>query len=114
MTNDPGRRGKEGPEGRIKKEPNAQVLCRNNLDFCPDDRQTPARREARNHRSEDAKMLGPLPRGPQCTGRASLAKILSPRIGTPTSLVYGGGHGKGRKKAPGPQNNTPGQGTFFS
>ena len=32
--------------------------------------QTPARREARNHRSEDAEMLGPLPRGPQRTGRA--------------------------------------------
>ena len=38
--------------------------------FFSDDRQTPARREARNHRSEDAKMLGPLPRGPQNTGRA--------------------------------------------
>jgi hypothetical protein len=67
---DPGRRGKEGPKGGIKKEPNAQVLCRKNLDFFPDDRQTPARREARNHRSEDAEMLGPLPRGPQRTGRA--------------------------------------------
>ena len=38
--------------------------------FFPDDRQTPARREARNHRSEDAKMLGPPPCGPQRTGRA--------------------------------------------
>ena len=67
---DPGRRGKEGSKGGIKKEPNAQVLCRKNLDFFPDDRQTPARREARNHRSEDAKMLGPPPCGPQRTGRA--------------------------------------------
>ena len=66
----PGRRGKEGSKGGIKKEPNAQVLCRKNLDFFPDDRQTPARREARNHRSEDAKMLGPPPCGPQRTGRA--------------------------------------------
>ena len=54
----------------VRKEPNAQVLCRKNLDFFPDDRQTPARREARNHRSEDAKMLGPPPCGPQRTGRA--------------------------------------------
>ena len=59
---DPGRRGKEGSKGGIKKEPNAQVICRKNLDFFPDGRQTPARREARNHRSEDAEMLGgPLP-----------------------------------------------------
>ena len=67
---DPGRRGKEGSKGRIKKEPNVQVLCRKNLDFFSDDWQTPARREARNHRSEDAKILGPPPSGPQCTGRA--------------------------------------------
>ena len=67
---DPGRPGKEGPKGGIKKEPNAQALCRKNLDFFPDDRQTPARREARNHRGEDAEMLGPLPSGPQHTGRA--------------------------------------------
>ena len=67
---DPGRRGKEGSKGGIKKEPNAQALCRKNLDFFPDDRQTPARREARNHRGEDAEMLGPLPSGPQRTGRA--------------------------------------------
>jgi len=39
--------------------------------------------------------------------RANLAKFLSLRIGTPTSLVYGGWHGKGRKKAPGPQNTMP-------
>ena len=38
--------------------------------FFSDDQQTPARREARNHRSEDAEILGPLPRGPQRTGRA--------------------------------------------
>ena len=38
--------------------------------FLSDDQQTPARREARNHRSEDAEILGPLPRGPQRTGRA--------------------------------------------
>ena len=38
--------------------------------FFSDDRQTPARREARNHRSEDARMLGPPPCGPQRTGRA--------------------------------------------
>jgi hypothetical protein len=67
---DPGWNGKEGTKARIKKEPNAQVLCRKNLDFFPDNRQTPARREARNHRSEDAKMLGPPPCGPQRTGRA--------------------------------------------
>ena len=36
----------------------------------PDDRQTPARREARNHRGEDAEMLGPPPSGSQRTGRA--------------------------------------------
>jgi hypothetical protein len=35
---DPGRRGKEGLKGGIKKEPNAQALCRKNLDFFPDDR----------------------------------------------------------------------------
>ena len=67
---DPARCGKGGPKGGIKEEPNAQALCRKNLDFFPDDRQTPARREARNHRSEDAKMLGPPPCGPQRTGRA--------------------------------------------
>ena len=67
---DPARCGKGGSKGGIKEEPNAQALCRKNLDFFPDDRQTPARREARNHRSEDAEMLGPLPRGPQRTGRA--------------------------------------------
>ena len=67
---DPARCGKEGSKGGIKEEPNAQALCQKNLDFFPDDRQTPARREARNHRSEDAEMLGPLPRGPQRTGRA--------------------------------------------
>ena len=67
---DPGRPGKEGPKGGIKKEPNAQALCRKNLDFFPDDRQTPARREARNHRDEDTEMLGPLPSGPHRTGRA--------------------------------------------
>ena len=38
--------------------------------FSPGDWQTPARREARKHRSEDAKMLGPPPCGPQRTGRA--------------------------------------------
>ena len=69
-STDPRRRGKEGPKGRIKKEPNSQALCRKNLDFFLDDRQTPARREARNHRSEDAKMLGPPPCGPRRTGRA--------------------------------------------
>ena len=67
---DPGWNGKEGTKARIKKEPNAQVLCRKSLDFFPDNRQTPARREARNHRGEDAEMLGPLPCGPQRTGRA--------------------------------------------
>ena len=67
---DPRRSGKEGPKGRIKKEPNSQALCRKTLDFFLDDRQTPARREARNHRSEDAKMPGPPPCGPQRTGRA--------------------------------------------
>ena len=67
---DPARCGKGGSKGGIKEEPNAQALCRKNLDFFPDGRQTPARREARNHRSEDAEMLGPLPRGPQRTGRA--------------------------------------------
>ena len=67
---DPARCGKGGSKGGIKEEPNVQALCRKNLDFFPDDRQTPARREARNHRSEDAEILGPLPRGPQRTGRA--------------------------------------------
>ena len=41
------------------------------------------------------------------SSRANLAKVLSLRIGTPTSRVYGGWHGKGRKKAPGPQNTMP-------
>ena len=67
---DPGRRNQEGSKGGIKKEPNAQVLCRKKPRFFSDDRQTPARREARNHRSEDAKMLGPPPCGHQRTGRA--------------------------------------------
>ena len=38
--------------------------------------------------------------------RANLAKILSPRIGTPTSRVYGGWHGKGRKKNRGPKHHS--------
>ena len=67
---DPGWNGKEGTKARIKKEPNAQVLRRKTSILPPDDRQTPARRKARNHRSEDAGMLGPLPSGPQRTGRA--------------------------------------------
>ena len=67
---DPGRRGKEGSKGGVKKEPNAQAPCRKTSIFFPDDRQTPARREARNHRGEDAEMLGPLPSGFQRTGRA--------------------------------------------
>ena len=37
-------------------------------------------------------------------GRANLAKILSCRIDPPTSLVYGGWHGKGRKKETEPRN----------
>ena len=36
--------------------------------------------------------------------RANLAKILSCRIDPPTSLVYGGWHGKGRKKETEPRN----------
>ena len=35
---------------------------------------------------------------------ANLAKILSCRIDPPTSLVYGGWHGKGRKKETKPRN----------
>ena len=66
---DPGRRGNEGSNGGIKKEPNAQAYVENPRLFLGD-RQTPARREARNHRSEDAEVLGPLPSGPQRTGRA--------------------------------------------
>ena len=66
---DPGRRGKEGPKGGIKKNQTRRCYAEKPSIF-PDDRQTPARREARNHRSEDAKMLGPPPCGPQRTGRA--------------------------------------------
>ena len=36
--------------------------------------------------------------------RANLAKISSCRIDPPTSLVYGGWHGKGRKKETEPRN----------
>ena len=36
-------------------------------------------------------------KGMMHNGRANLAKILSCRIDFPTSLVYGGWHGKGRK-----------------
>ena len=70
IPTDPGRCGKEGSKGGIKNELNAQAPCRKTLISPPDDRQTPARCEARNHRGEDAKMLGPLPSGPQHTGRA--------------------------------------------
>ena len=38
--------------------------------------------------------------------RANLAKILSCRIDPPTSLVYGGWHGKGRKKETEPRNTS--------
>ena len=64
---------KKGSKGGIKKEPNAQVLCRKNLDFFPDDRQTPSRREARNHRSEDAKMLDVRPAALRTSAHAGRA-----------------------------------------
>ena len=54
----------------LKKNQTRRRYVEKHVDFFPGDRQTPARREARNHRSEDAEMLGPLPRGPQRTGRA--------------------------------------------
>ena len=66
---DPGRRGKEGSKGRIKKK-RACAMPKKPRFFPDDRRQTPAMREARNHRSEDAKMLGPPPCGLQRTGRA--------------------------------------------
>ena len=51
------------------------------LDFFPDERQTPARREARNHRSEDAGMLGP----PPCADLSARAVLTSGmRAGTRT------------------------------
>ena len=54
----------------LKKNQTHRCYAEKTSIFFPDDRQTPARREARNHRSEDAKMLGPPPCGPQRTGRA--------------------------------------------
>ena len=57
-------------KGGIERRGHPVSKSQKNLDFFSDDQQTPARREARNHRSEDAEILGPLPRGPQRTGRA--------------------------------------------
>jgi hypothetical protein len=45
----------------LKKNQTHRCYAEKTSIFFPDDRQTPARREARNHRSEDAKMLGPPP-----------------------------------------------------
>ena len=61
---------KKVQKAELKKNQMRRRHVKKKLDFFPDDRQTPARREARNHRSEDAKMLGPPPCGPQRTGRA--------------------------------------------
>ena len=61
---------KEDQKAELKKNQTRRRYVEKTSIFFPDDRQTPARREARNHRSEDAEMLGPLPRGPQRTGRA--------------------------------------------
>ena len=47
---------------------------------------------------------GPKRSPRQCSSRANLAKILSCRIDPPTSLVYGGWHGKGRGKKTEPRN----------
>ena len=61
---------KKDQKAELKKNQTRRCYAEKNLDFFSDDRQTPARREARNHRSEDAKMLGPPPCGPQRAGRA--------------------------------------------
>ena len=57
-------------KGEIERRGHPASKSQENLDFFPDDRQTPARREARNHRGEDAEMLGPPPSRSQRTGRA--------------------------------------------
>ena len=61
---------KKDQKAELKKTQTRRRYVEKNLGFFPDDRQTPARRETRNHRGEDAEMLGPLPSGPQRTGRA--------------------------------------------
>ena len=61
---------KKDQKAELKKNQTRRRYVEKTSIFFRDDRQTPARREARNHRSEDAEMLGPLPSGPQRTGRA--------------------------------------------
>ena len=61
---------KKDQTAELKKNQTRTGAMPKKNDIFLDDRQTPARREARNHRSEDAKMLGPPPCGPQRTGRA--------------------------------------------
>ena len=61
---------KKDQKAELKKNQTRRCYAGKTSIFPPDNRQTPARREARNHRSEDAKMLGPPPCGPQRTGRA--------------------------------------------
>ena len=61
---------KKDQKAELKKNQTRRCYAEKTSIFFPDDRQTPARREARNHRSEDAKILGPPPCGPQRTGRA--------------------------------------------
>ena len=60
---------KKDQKAELKKNQTRRCYAEKTSIFS-DDPQTPARREARNHRSEDAKMLGPPPCGPQRTGRA--------------------------------------------
>ena len=61
---------KKDQKAELKKNQTRRCYVEKTSICFPDGRQTPARREARNHRSEDAKMLGPPPCGPQCTDRA--------------------------------------------
>ena len=61
---------KKDQKAELKKNQTRRCYVEKTSIFPPDDRQTPARCKTRNHRSEDAKMLGPPPCGPQCTGRA--------------------------------------------
>ena len=61
---------KKDQKAELKKNQTRRCYAGKTSSFFPGDRQTPARREARNHRSEDAKMLGPPPCRPQRTGRA--------------------------------------------
>ena len=67
--------------------------------------QVRVRAPARSRRRPASSDRGRLRRaGPPRLIRANLAKISSCRIDPPTSLVYGGWHGKGRKKETEPRN----------